>query len=48
MQNMPDTFSIDYACLQIPQTRVRVGCGWAGYESDESADELAIMNVSGV
>ena len=27
---------------------MRVGCGWAGYESDESADELAIMNVSQV
>ena len=27
---------------------MRVGCGWPGYESDESADELAIMNVSQV
>ena len=27
---------------------MRVGCGWVGYESDESADELAIMNVSQV
>ena len=27
---------------------MRVAWRWAGYESDESADELAIMNVSQV